>query len=612
MLVALAGGLFAFIYFFERHIQPPPPVVARVLPALNADEVSSIEIQPRDQFAIRVERTNGGWQLTKPITYPVQITAVEGFLKALEELSPRRRISVGELQNIKNVNKDFGFDPPRATIFIQQGDDQRQLELGNATEPGDGVYARVVGIDGIDVIGTGFDANVPTNDRQWRDTSFVNLQGLPFVELDVASTGGQPLKFQRDDPGKPWGMIFPIRARADNETVKDLLEHLQNLRVRQFVRDDTNADLEPYGLEPPQLVLTFKDKNTNQLLSLQFGKSPTNDSGLVYARTNSSSSIVQVPLEDLKRWSAEYSQFRDPHLFSLVISDLPDTLECYGPDGRTNFIVQALGGVFMVTNGQGQSFPAETNVVKAAIKSLADLKVARWSADQFAANAVADSALPAMGLAPNPVRRYVLRAATAAGGARHVLAQLDFGSPNTNQPGTICARRSDLSEEFSVYAVNNADFELLPSTAAQLRRRRIWDFDATVVTNLQIQTNGQTRAWEHRKKYVWQPLPAGITDESKGMYMENLADNLGLLEAAVWVGPGEPTEEYGFNGNSLKISLTLASGNQSTNLTVTIGGKLTGTDARFACTPMDNGQNWIFVLSPRDVKDIYEYLPTDN
>ena len=227
---------------------------------------------------------------------------------------------------------------------------------------------------------------------------------------------------------------------------------------------------------------------------------------------------------------------------------------------------------------------------------------------------MADSALPAMGLAPNPVRRYVLRSTSAAGSNAPILAQLDFGSPNTNNPGTICARRSDLAEDFSVYAVNNADFDRLPSTAYQLRRHRIWEFDASLVTNLQIQANGQARIWEHRKENVWVPKTSGISDnQAKGMYMENLVNNLGFLEAAAWVGPGEPTEEYGFNGNSLKISLALAKGSQSTTLTVTFGAPVTaGSVARYACTKMEDGQNWIFIYSAKDVDELTTYLPTDN
>ncbi len=613
MLVVLAGGLFAFIYFFERHIQPPSPAVTRVLPNLNPDEVTRIEIQPRDQFLIRVDRVNGAWQLTKPIVYPVRAAAVEGFLKFLAELSPQRRISPAELQNNKKTGSDFGFDKPLTTVSVQQGDDQRRLELGDATGPRDGIYARAVGLTGgIDVISASAVENFPTNAGRWRDTAFASLQGLPFTELTVSGAGGQ-LKFQRDEPGKPWSMILPIRARANNELINRLLGQLQTLSVRQFVRDDTNADLEPYGLEPAQLALAFKDKNTNQLLSLQFGKSPTNDAGLTYARANSSSSIVLIPGADLKSWGGEYWQFRDPHLFSLTISEQPGAIECYGPDGRTNFIARMADGNLTVIDSQGQHFPAERNIVDGYIKYLVEMPVAMWDANRFANDAVADSTLPDLGLAPNPVRRYVLRAASPSGDGR-ILAQIDFGLPNTNNPGTICARRSDLADEHSVFAVNVADFNRLPSAAAQLRRHRVWDFDATNVTRLKIQTNGPAHEWEHRRENAWVPLTSGFSDDgAAGIYMENLVNNLGLLEAAAWVGPGEPTEEYGFNTNSLKISVTLTRGSESTNLSVTFGNAVPGAGkAHFASTHMEDGKNWIFAITGRDWSEITNYLPAAN
>jgi hypothetical protein len=612
MLVALAAGLFAFIYFFERHMEPPAAAVARVLPHLDTNEVTSIEIHPRDQFVIRVERTNGGWQLTKPIAYPVRNAAVDAFLSALAELSPIRRISPEELQNNKKAGQEFGFDAPQTTIDIEQGDDVRHLQLGNATVPGDGVYAQeVAGKDGVDIIPAGFAAYVPTKAGQWRDTTFVNLQGLPFVELDVNGANGQ-LKFQRDDPNKPWVMLFPSKgARADSEKINDLLDRLQNLRVSKFETDDSNADLEPFGLQSPQLVLTFKDKNTNQLLSLQFGKSPANYPDQAYARTNSSSTIVWVPREDLKPWSAESSNFRDQHLVSLTVAEPPASVECYGPDGRTNFIVQKINDMLIVTNGEGLFFRAEPGAVNNVITNLAEMTVVPWSADRFADDAVTESELPGMGLAPNPVSRYVLRG-LPVGGTLPVIAQVDFGLPNTNQEGTVCARRSDLSES-SVFAVNRSDLDRLPTSAVQLRLHAIWNFNATNASHLTVQARGKTREWDHDREFTWIPKGGGFTTRDQGMFMENFVNTLGSLTAESWIGPGEPTKEHGFDTNAYQFSVTLTNAGPPLTLTVTFGGKVSGGGgAVYACTPMERGQNWLFVYSAKDVEYLNNYLPPDT
>jgi Domain of unknown function (DUF4340) len=614
MLVLLAAALFAFIYFFERHIVPKEPEVRRLIPGLDTNAVTSIEIQPHGQFPIRVERVSGGWQLTKPIVYPVRGAAVDQLLDALAGLSPQRHISPEELQNNKKVSEDYGFDTPQSTIIIEQGDYAPRVEFGNFTPPGDGIYTRVIPGPGIDIIGAAFAGIVPTNDYQWRDTSFVNLQGMPFVELDVNGPNGQ-LHFQRDDPGQPWTMSQPIRARADNAGINFLLDRLQSLSVVQFKTDDSNADLDLYGLQTPSLTLSFKDKNTNQLLLVQFGKSPPDNTNLIYAHTNSSSTIVLVERDDLRPWNADSSGFRDPHLFSLTISEPPASLECYGPDGRTNFLVQSTNGLLIVSDGQGRRYLAETNVVAAAVQQLAGMKVVPWSKDRVADDAVGEPELPGMGLAPNPIRRYVLRAATPTNGSEApVIAQVDFGGPNTNHEGTICARRSDLPAEQTVFAVNASDVDRLPYSAPQLRILNIWNFESTNIGRLTLQADGQTKEWKHLRKYLWQPLAGGITDDKdpRGMYMENLGDVLGSLTAEAWVGPAEPTAEYGFGANSIQLSVTLTNVSPPQPLTVTFGGIVPGGGgAHYACTQMEN-ENWIFIYSLKDWKELMDSLPKDN
>ncbi len=600
MLVALAAGLFAFIYFFERHIQPPVPVVARILPGLTADEVTSIEVQPRGQFAIRVERTNGGWMLTKPLWYPVRAAAVEDLLKALENLSPQRHISAQELDGYsKKASAEFGFDAPQTTILLQQGDDQRQLRLGNPTAPGDGIYAQVVGNPDIDIIGTALAGYIPTNAGQWRDTTFVNLQGLPFDELTVAGGNGL-LKFQRAGPDQPWQMLLPNQGRAYNGWIRGLLDRLQTLKVAGFV-DDTNADLDPYGLQSPQLELNFFKQDTNQLLSLQFGKSPTNEPGLVYARTNSSSTIVLVPKEDLEHWSDESWRFRDPYLFSMTDSGPLGSIECDGPDGHADFIVRLTNG--FVTDRLGLSYPADPDAVRMLYYNLRQMRVIQWAPGQFARDAVPDADLPAMGLKPFPRRSFVIK---GAGATATVFAQGDFGGPNTNQPGTVCARRGDL-QELSVFAVGSADLDRLPTNGLQLRLRRVWDFEVTNVTRLKIEGNGQLKEWDRTRQYHWEPRPNGITDDTKGMITENFAVNLGMLEAESWVERGDPGPALGFTDNPLKISVTLK--DQNSPRTVTFGGHAPS-GGYYACTQMEDGQNWIFVMSARDATDLSSDLQT--
>jgi hypothetical protein len=76
--------------------------------------------------------------------------------------------------------------------------------------------------------------------------------------------------------------------------------------------------LEAYGFNTPELELTLA-QGTNQLVTLQFGKSPTNDSTLVYARRAGLPAVVTVERQALELWrAAQLNDFRDPHLVTVT------------------------------------------------------------------------------------------------------------------------------------------------------------------------------------------------------------------------------------------------------------------------------------------------------
>src|SRR5579859_1907686 len=98
ILVVLAAAVFAFIFFFERHLGPPPVGPVKVLPQLKPAAVKKLQLFVGEN-QIRVERTNDGWQVTYPIVYPAQSAAIENLVRAAAILSPETRILPEELKS---------------------------------------------------------------------------------------------------------------------------------------------------------------------------------------------------------------------------------------------------------------------------------------------------------------------------------------------------------------------------------------------------------------------------------------------------------------------------------------------------------------------------------
>jgi hypothetical protein len=534
--VFVAAGLFAFIFFFERQWHRPPSGPARILPALQAAAVTSIQVRPGSQREIRAHRTNDMWQLTEPIVYPAQAASIESLLAELERLVPADYITSRELRYRPEAEAEYGFDAPQASIILQQGGHRDHIYIGARTAPGDQVFLQVVGGEGVYVVDADLLKFIPRSADEWRDTTFVNLKPLAFDRLTVTN-GTKTLELQRDATNQLWRMVRPLQTRANNEHIEASLLKLQSLSVNQFVPQEPKPDPEALGLQPGALEIAIS-RGTNTLLLLQFGKSPPNQTNTVFARRTDQPTIVTVQKSLLAPWLGDVNDFRDPHL--LTLSAPADVLEVHGEDRFTlqrqasnTWRVLPQPSPSSTESGQSKAiesgragFPADPALVQELLDTLSGMRIT-----QFVKDVVTDPALPEYSLA-SPARKFVLRlAVTNSTGAttNGVVAQIDFGVKGEK----VYARRAD---EDSVYEVRPEDFQRLPSASWHVRDRRIWNFTENDIASVTIQQAGQTRTLIRKGENSWSLAPGsqGVINDGG---VEEAAHGFGSLTAAIWVAP---------------------------------------------------------------------------
>ena len=209
----MAAGLFAFIFFYQRHVAKNGSEPVRVLPSLKAAAVTSVQVRPGARAQIRADRTNGVWELVEPLAYPAQAASIEKFLAELERLTPAPYITARELRGRTKADEEYGFSAPQASIVIEQPDHPAHLLIGARTPPGDQVFLQVVGVDGVYVVDAEFLKYLPRTAEDWRDTTLIDLKGLAFDRLSVTN-GTKVFELRREAPNKLWRMVYPLQARA--------------------------------------------------------------------------------------------------------------------------------------------------------------------------------------------------------------------------------------------------------------------------------------------------------------------------------------------------------------------------------------------------------------
>ena len=575
----IAAALFAFIFFWERHLHAPA-TAANILPGLTPSTVTGVQIYPAGALEIRAGRTNDNWLLTRPIIYPAQTAAIETLLDALQKLVPATKISAAELREHRATETEFGFDNPQFSITVEAGDRSWQLRVGNKTAPGDQVFLRVVGTDGAFVTDADWLGLIPRSANDWRDTALVDAGSA--CDRIVLTNGTKAIELRCDATNHLWRMLRPLQARADSERITAALQKLYAARVSQFVTDDPKADLTAFGLQPADLDL-WLGRGTNSVAALHVGKTSPNDASRVFARRGDWNTIVTTAREPLAFWRGAVNDFRDPHLLELTAPVAEIEVR-----GLNSFTLQRQGSNDWTV--AREIFPADAENAQAFIKLLADFRVV-----EFVKDVVTPPDLQAYGLAA-PTRQIILR--SAVGDTNAVIAQLLFGATQTNE---IFVQRAD--EDF-IYGLSLADYSRLPEFGWEFRDRRIWDFEATNVAAITLHQDGKTRQIVRNGLNQWSLAP-GSQGVINPPALEETAYRLGKLTAAGWVGRSvtEP-EKYGLNTNNLQITVELKNGEKHT---VDFGAELPRAQTALAAVTLD-GERWAFVFPPVLYQFVLSYL----
>ncbi|MBU6399272.1 MAG: DUF4340 domain-containing protein [Verrucomicrobia bacterium] len=557
VLVVLALGLFAFIYFDERHwpeAEPLHPLAAALLPAFDPAHATSIEVDRAGEGIVRAEKLNGAWRLTVPLVYPAQATRIEALLKELGEARRRAYLSAAELLSPTNRLAEFGLNPPRARLIVQADHRSFELHVGASTLVRDQAYLQVVGTDGVSVCDAGWLAHLPRAANDWRDTALLQLRGLDYNRLNLR-TGAREFQADLDPASRRWRISRPLPVRADSLVLNTLLSELQNWQVARFVSDNPGADLESFGLQPPEIQVSL-GRDTNELVRIGFGKSPTDNSNQVYALLGRNTNVVLIARDPLLEVLRDpFDLLRDRHLVA-VPTNAVDQFKVQADD---TFVVRRLPDQAWEVIGPNP-FPADAELVQEFLLRLDQLQIKEFVNDVATSFDFAHYGLN------HPARVYTLltKATNTVGSATNsILAQIEFGAEQTDR---VYVRRAD---ENAIYALARNDD--LPRAAFQLRDRHLWHFTTNDVLNVTLTIRGQTRKFTRTTAQQWAATgPQANTPVP--LALDETVYRFGRLWADAWVAQGaDQLAHYGIVAAAHQLEFEIRDGSQTRRLTLRFG-----------------------------------------
>jgi hypothetical protein len=592
-LVVAALALFLFIVLFEQRQPasgPPRGAASHLFPRLDPRQVTSLRVRQGTNEALVLERGTNTWFFRAPWLYPAQPESVERFLRRLAEFRERGTLTASEVQRQTNGLAAFGLAPPVATVVVVQAGERSVLDLGRPTAIGGQVYARLTGREGLLTLDAQeLDALPPSADA-WRDRTLIDTGSLAFDRLQVRPlTNG--FEVVRDPTTRMWEMTRPLPTRANSARLEFLVQDLSLLRVVSFVQDDPAADLTPYGLQSPQRELAFA-LGSQDILTLQIGQPPPDQTNLVHVRRSGYGNVVLVPRQPLAPWidvSREtYHQFCDRR---LMIFNLDQVDRLTATVDETFTIQRTTNRTWQIV--EPYLAPADDLLLLEAFAELASLEFLAFERE------VATD-FTGYGLAP-PRRQYRLEQTVIRddGPAHQVLAQVDFGNPTGHR---YYARRS--LENSVVLAL---DPVRLPRAAFQVRDRRIWSVTTNQLAALTISEGARLRRLVRTGPMEW-TLAEGPGGPPNPITLEEAAYRVGQLRAERWVAVGDSSlTRYGFTEDGPRLTLELKSGPAPQRLTLRLG-RFSAAGRRYAAVTLPGEPGPLIFECP---PSIHEFILSD-
>ena len=516
VLFALTAALVVFIKFYETKRPNTEEANRRAQNVINfeRDKIDGIVIQNGEE-RIELKRADKKWRLESPVKDLADGSTIDGLLFDLEDWKKDATISGKEIEADKSRMAEYGVAKAKLRLKLQGADAPPGILFGNNAALEGKTYVRLENSKDVFLAAQSIKNQISKKPEEFRDRKLTDTVATQVIRLSLKTAAGE-MELQKQ--GDHWQIVKPLRARADDQKVNDLIAQITTSRIAQFVADDA-GDLHPYGLTEPRGTVTIFTADDKQGQILQIGGVPEKEKDQVYVRFAPRKFVYTLPNKIETILSTRPNDLRDRHLVRFDQNQL-DRITIDVP-GKTKTVLSRKDQNWTIVNRNNRLANA------AEARRLIDL-LAGEQVTNFVADVASD--LPKYGL-DKPQLTVTLSsfasentAETKAG--EHPLATIAFGKIDGEN---IFAR---VGEEPFVVAVHRSTLDNIFADPLQWQDLTIFKFKPEQIHRLALFTDheqslirGPNNQWE------WVTGDGPINTVT----VQSLVNTLASLHAVRWI-----------------------------------------------------------------------------
>lgn len=516
-------------------------------------QVARIDIQ-RSTETFTLQQEQSEWSLTEPVKAPVE------RFKASDLASDLGRLEAVEYVNDQPTPQqlaDYGLDKPTLTIRVNLVDSAtpaQVLLIGKQKDGSTDYYAKLADGQSVFLIRKDLRDRLDHDSLSFRVKQLWTL-GSEDINALTLEHGSERVELRKD--GGIWRMTQPLEAPASVTEVQPVLDTLAALRVEGYETHKATK-LEDFGLQPPQLKLTFiaKEKQgemppTSRTRSLLLGKAVSGKAE-IYAKLDGDDAVFRVSDALSKNGTKPPYDWLDRRIFTID----RDRISSLERGGASTWVVRRDGEQWKVTAGPLR-FPADQPILDSTLKVLESFQAQKIVAYGKTAN------LESFGLQmPADTLKIEVGGESSGGSSKsHILR---FGKAAEGG-----GRYLTVDDQPAVYVIDTTTIRELLRGALDFADKTLLKLDNSSIKRIQrVMANNDL---ELVRSNGWR-----ITKPSEMAADENVLEEL-VKRLSVWradrVAAYQPSDlkPFGLDVPAATLTLDIEANGQTTQKTIKVG-----------------------------------------